>query len=92
MKLVYLLGGGDAQGAKFVLQVLQLRVELLFFFVEVKQDVMDVASITTDISRATSLLHHLLLAQAFLVPVRLRVERLVVSSVVSVYFIVLITS
>lgn len=83
--------GRDAQGAQFVLQVLKLGVELLFLLVKVHEDIVDVTAITSSRLVSTPLLF-LKLAQALLVPIRLRVEGVVVGSVfcIAKHFVVFV--
>jgi len=74
----YLLLRGEAECTQFILQVLQFRVELLLLSVEVLEDVVDLAPVTSFADLPSSLL---LLEQskALLIPIRLRVKRVVLS-------------
>ena len=65
----HLLLGREAQRPQLVLQVLQLRVELLLLAVEVLEDVMHLASVTANGRLPTTLL--LQLSDALLVSIRL---------------------
>lgn len=67
----------ETESPQLILQILQLRVELLLFSVEILENVVDLATVTTHAHLpATRLLE---LPDALLVSVRVRVERVVVA-------------
>ena len=62
-----LLLGREAECPQLILQVLQLRVELLLLTIEILEDIMHLAPVTTDSRLSTTLL--LQLSDALLVSV-----------------------
>lgn len=66
-KLSHLLLGREAERPQLILQVLQLRVELLLLTIKILEDVMHLASVTTNCGLSTTLL--LQLSDALLVSV-----------------------
>ena len=74
---MYLLLWRDAERSQLILEILQLAIELLFFSVEILEDFIDVASVTTGSCLPAAVLVEQ--AETLLVTVGLRIERLVVA-------------